>query len=171
MYITTKKQRGFTLVETLLYTAGLLVLLGAIVSFLFYLNDWYRNATLEPRADRAGIELIDKIIKDVRAGEIVAGDSVLGSDNGTLSLSGYTNGLPITRYFTLNNGRIEYQENGGATDEISPADMTVSRFRLVQLTTPLSSGIHVDIDISFKAKTGTTTKTYSGFSMLRHSYE
>ena len=45
IHMATKKS-GFTLVETLTYGAGLVIILGGMVIFMVYLYDWYRTTTV-----------------------------------------------------------------------------------------------------------------------------
>jgi len=164
-------KRGFTLIETVFYTAGLLLLVAAMVTFMIYMYNWYNNVTIIPRADRAGVNMVDKIVKDLRSGEAVnlAGSS-FESVTGALSIDAVVGGATVTKYFSLDNGKITYKENSGTTQNISPGGMTVSRFYINSTSTPISEAIRFDIDISFNTKTGLQTKTYTGLAVLRQSY-
>ncbi len=166
------KKRGFTLVETLFYIAGLVVLLLVIATLLFYMYEWHRNMTIAPRVDRVGISLVDKIVRDIRAsGTINSAQSSFNTTNGSFSITGTVNSTSVTRKFSLSNGYLTYQQDTGAISYLSPNGMTVTRLYLTSTSSPISSAIKFDIDIAYKTKQGTTTKTYSGFSILRQSYE
>ncbi len=70
----------------------------------------------------------------------------------------------------MSNNRLVYRENGGAIAYLTPSDLAVTRFYLVATSTAISAGVKFDIDIAFPTRTGTSTQTYSGFSLLRQSY-
>ncbi len=170
--LRNNSQRGYTMVETLFYAAGMLVLLAVMTTFLYYMYDWYRNVTIEPHADRAGVQLVDKIIKDIRTGTAInSGQSAFNTTNGALSLSTLVSGAAVTKYFAVSNGRLTYQQNGGTVSYLSPTDVTISRFYITSTSTAISQGIRFDIDISYRLRTGTSTRTYSGFTLLRQSYD
>ena len=160
------------MVETLFYIAGLLVLLTVITITLFYMYNWYQTATLPLRVDSTGSTLIDRIVREVRSSEVVnSSDSVLSSNNGALSITKTANSVSTTTKFALSNGYVTMQLNGGTISNLSPNGMTVTKLYFKNPSTSISSAVRVDIDIAYKTKQGTTTRTFSGFSLLRQSYE
>lgn len=167
-----KNKKGFTLVETLFYIAGLVLLLAVITTIFLYMYDWYRAVTIPPRVDRVGSILIDKISRDIHTSELInSAQSSFNTTNGALSITGIVDSISVTKKFSLSNGYLAYQQDSGSTSYLSPNGMTVSRLYFISTSTPISSAVHFDIDIAYKTKQGTTTKTYSGFSILRQSYE
>ncbi len=169
----TARRRGFTLLETIFYTAGLLILLAVIITFIYFMFDWYQRVTIAPRADRIGVGLVQRITKDLRSGTHVnSAQSFFGVSNGALSFDANVNSGSVTKYFVWGANRLIYQENGGTITYISPSDINISRFLVNSTTTPQSQGIRFDIDITYTSRaTGSVTKTYSGFAILRQSYE
>lgn len=172
MYTKINNKKGFTLIETLFYIGGLVLLLLTISTILLYMYDWYRSVTLAPRVDQVGITLVDKIVKDIHISSVVnAGGSILNSNNGALSLSGTIDSAPVTKRFSLINGCVAYELNGSTATCLSPNGMTATRLNFNQVTSSISTAVRFDIDISYRAKQGTTTSTYSGFAILKQSYE
>jgi type II secretory pathway pseudopilin PulG len=170
MIYTTTKQRGFTLVETLFYLGGLVLLLSIISLTLIYTYDWHRSTTIGSKAEIVGITLVDRIVRDIRGAESVNDESVLLTNNGTLSITSASTTNIIKRFY-ISNDRLTYLKDSEQAIYLSPSGLTVSRFYITELTSPKSSAVKFDIDISYLTKTGTTTKTYSGFGILRQSYE
>jgi hypothetical protein len=167
-----QRSRGFTLVELLIYTAGMVVLVSVIIMIIVQLYGLYRQITIVPRTDRVGLIVVDRIVKDIRSGRSVdLGQSDLGADDGSLYMTTDFFGTTVDKFFDLSNGRITYQEDGGITSFLSPSDVQVTKFRFDQLTTDISQGIRVEIDITFQNGETTTIKEYQGFATLRHSYE
>ena len=164
--------RGFTLVEFLIYTAGLIILVVIIAMIIVQLYGLYRQITIVPRADRVGLIVIDRIVKDIRSGRSVdLGQSDLGVSNGQLYMVTNVSGSTVDKFFDLSEGRITYQEDGGVISFLSPSDMEITKFRFDHIVTAISDSIRVEIDITFQNGDTTVIKEYQGFATLRHSYE
>lgn len=167
-----KANKGFTLVELLIYTAGLIVLVVVLVMLIVQLYGLYRQITIVPRADRVGLIVTDRIVKDIRSGRSVdLGQSDLGVADGQLYMTTNVSGTSVSKFFDLSGGRITYQEDGGTISFLSPDDMTVTKFQFDHVTTDISDAIRVEIDITFQNGNKTVVKEYQGFATLRHSYE
>lgn len=171
MYTTTKKS-GFTLVETLTYGIGLIIILGGVIIFISYLFDWYRSATVPTRADQAGIALVNRISNDIRGANMVNDPaSIYNSQNGAVSLTATSGGFSTTTVYALEGGKITYKANSAATSTASPDDMLISAFYVKKLTTPISTVVRIEISIDYATKAGTTTNMYTGLAVLRQSYQ
>ncbi|MES2314661.1 MAG: hypothetical protein V4524_01860 [Patescibacteria group bacterium] len=165
------KNKGFTLLETIIYAAGLILLLGAMLTLLFTTYNWYRNATIGSRVDQVGTTLADRIERDIRTGQSIdTTNTAFATSSGTLSLNALVNSSNIVKRYALTSGRISYQENSGALQYLSPTDITVTRFYLKDILTGVSEAVKFNIDITYSTKTGTTTRTYSDVSIMRNSY-
>lgn len=166
------KNRGFTLIETLFYIVGLVILLFVISAALIYMYDWYKATTIPAKVDQASITLIDKIVKEIHTSSTInLGYSTFNSSNGALSITGTNNGVTTTRRYALQSGCITYESQNNMIVCISPKNMTITRLYFTNVTSPVSSAVKFDIDIAYKIKQATTTKTYSGFAILKQSYE
>ena len=136
------------------------------------MHDWYRAVTITPRVDQVGMTLVDKIVKDIHSSATIdSGSSTFGVTNGSVSLTGSVNSVDVNKKYSIVNGCIAYQQDSGTKSCISPNKMTVTRFYLTEIDSPISKAIKFDIDISYSTKQGTTTKTYSSFAILKQSYE
>jgi Tfp pilus assembly protein FimT len=168
---TSKKTQGFTLVETLTYGVGLIIILGGMTTFIFYLYDWYRSATIPTRADQIGIDLIGRISNDIRAANSVNDSgTVLNVQGGAISVTTSGGAISTTTVYTLQNGVMKYKVNSNATTSVSGTDVWVSGFYVKKLTTTNSDIVRIEIDIDYRTKTGTTTNVYNGVAVLRQSY-
>ncbi|MEN9912621.1 MAG: hypothetical protein RLY66_29 [Candidatus Parcubacteria bacterium] len=166
------KRAGFTLVEVLVYTAGLVLLLGAMATSLVYMNNWYQRSTIGPRVDRVGSSVIDRIVRDIRSGDAINGSqSLLEVSTGALSLSYTSESGSGTTYSALQSGRVIHRIDSGSTEYLSPEDMTVSRLYFKQIITQESRAVRVEMDITFSIKDEVQTRTYSSVAILRNSYE
>jgi hypothetical protein len=169
------EQRGFTIVEVLVYAAGMALLVGAICGFLFYMYGWYRTATISPRIDQAAITLATRLEGDLRSGSSIS-SIVQDTANGTVSIISAANSVSTTTVYTLSNGRVTWQQNGGSVIYLTPADLDVTGFYLHQINnvvsgTAISTAVRFEIDIAYAGKNGTTTDAYSALAILRESYQ
>jgi len=172
IYIQIKNNKGFTLVETLFYIAGLVLLLLTISTIFIYSYKWYSIMTIEPRVNSSGIIAVDRITKEIHDYEDVDTiNSVLNNDNGVLVITNTVNTNTFTKRFYIQNGCIYFLQESGVGGCITPNGMTVSKLRFARLTNSLSSAVTFDIDISYKTQQGTTTKTFGSFAILKQSYE
>lgn len=170
--IINSKQEGFTIVELLIYIAGMIILLTVIFGFIVQLYRLYQEITLPPRADRVGLITVDRIIKDIRSGQnIDLAGSDMGVADGAILINSLESGVSVEKFYYLDSGRIAYQEDDGDVDYLSPSDLNVTNFRFDQLLTGVSQGIRVDLEITYTSRDGVSTKEYNGFSIMRQSYD
>lgn len=165
--------RGFTLVETLIYAAGTVLLLAVIVTAIYYADNWYGVATISPRVDQTGVSLADRLMGDIRAASSTnSASSAFNSPNGALSLNVMTSSATSAiRRYAIAGGRVTYSENGAAASYLTPANVYVSGLTFSQITTPVSSAVHFTLRLDFSARNGTTTNTYSGAGIMRNTYK
>lgn len=165
------KNKGFTLVETLIYAVGMVLLLGVIASLVYYMYNWYQYATISSKVDQVGLTIMDRVVKDIRTGkDIDFGQSVFNNANGVIDVDAKVGGSIISKKFSVQNQRIMYQENGGTAEYLTPPNMSITSFYLKNITASTSKSVHIDLQITFNTRSGTNTHSYSGLSVLRSSY-
>jgi len=166
------KNKGFTLVETLVYAIGLVLLIGVMTGLMYYMYNWYQYATISSKVDQIGLTLIDRIVRDIRTGnDIDLAQSSLNSNSGSIYIYSKVNGVSVPKKFSLSNGRVQYEENGGSAQYLSPANMTVSRLYFKDINSLISKSIKVELQITFNTRSGTITHDFNGLSIMRTSYK
>lgn len=169
---TNTTQKGFTLLELLIYVAGMLALGAVMIVLIVQFYGLYKEIVSIPRSDRAALLVIDRLTKDLRAGDDIDSiESDFLTPNGAIEFASLDNGDTTTKRYFLENGVVKYQENGGPEQVITPKDLYVSNFNLALVATDVSKAVRISMEIQFQANGGTTTKAYSGFAILRESYE
>jgi type II secretory pathway pseudopilin PulG len=169
----SEKNKGFTLVETLIYVIIVVLLIGAIAGFLYYTISWYRAVAIPSRVNQVGTVIMGQIESAIRSGKIInTGQSILGSNNGALSINMLTSTTTtIDRRYFISNNRVAYMDNTGEIQYISPTDVKIADLYFDYLVSPVSSALHFIIDIPYLTKSGPATSTFSGFTTLRNSYQ
>ena len=171
MYSTTKTTRGFTFVETLTYGTGIIIILGGIVAFLFYLYTWYRSATIPTRVDAAALTLMNQIATDIRVGNTLNDSgSIYNSANGQVSVTTSSGANSTTTIYYLENGKIRSKIGSNATTTVSAGDIWISGFYVKKLSTPNSMAVRLELNLDYFLNKATTTNTYTDLAILRQSY-
>lgn len=155
----------------MIYAVGVVLLIGTLAGFMFYMYNWYQYATVSSKVDQLGLTLVDRIVRDVRSGSnIDLAQSSFDTANGAIFINTKVGGVATTKEFLLSSGRVQYRENGGTAQYLSPANMSVSRLWFTNLPTPISKAVRVELEITYDTKSGAVTHGFNGLSILRQSY-
>ena len=168
----TAKSKGVTLVETLIYSAMAAIILGILGMMFIQIYGLYKDITIEPKTDRSILLTVDRILKDIRSGQdINLENSVFGTTSGELYISAVEDAIIVNKFYKLENGQIIYQEDGGDENPLTSADVEITKLQFEYLTTGISEGVRVEIDVTFEKDEQIEIKEYEGFAILRQSYE
>lgn len=171
----SSKNKGFTLVETLVYAFGLVLLLGTMTGFTYYMYNWYQFATASSKIDQVGLTVLDRIVRDIRSGvnyDSGVGQSSFGVNDGSITVNTNDNGVTaIKKYSLSSNNKVQYQQDGGTTQDVSPDNVVISKLLFRNISTSLPSyAVRVEIEITFNARSGTITREFDDLAILRQSY-
>jgi hypothetical protein len=132
----------------------------------------YREIVAVPRADRTALLLVDRITKEIRsANQIDAIHSQFGSTSGVLDLDSIVNGVTTQKKFYVENGIAKYQEDSDTPIHLSSEEFNVTNFNFALVQTPISEAVRFTLELEFQTRNATETKSYTGFAILRESYE
>ncbi len=169
---TNRTQKGFTLLELLMYVAGMLALGAVMIVLIVQFYGLYKEIISIPRADRTALLIMDRLTKDLRAGDDIDPiESNFLTTNGAIEFASIDDGDTTTKRYYVENGLVKYRENADAAQNITPKDLYVSNFNLALVTTDVSEGVRITMEIQFQGNNGTDTRAYTGFAILRESYE
>ncbi len=168
----TSKEKGFTLIELVVYVSGLVILMAVMVAIIFQFYVLYKEIIAIPRADRAGLLIVDRLTKEIRSGDqIDTINSIFNSTDGVIEFDVEDSGTTQSRRFYVDDGIIKYSENGANGVSLSPKDLYVSNFYFTFVPTSVSQAVKFNLELQFMTRNGTETKAYTGFSILRESYD
>jgi hypothetical protein len=170
--INKKINRGFSTIELLIYSVGMVTILSVIFYLIMNMYSYYRLLTIEPRVNRIGVIVLDRVAKEIRTGRSIdLSQSQFNITTGNIFINAKSGSINTTKQFNYENGRITYRENLGTINFLTPKDMSVSRFYFNHLKSPISEGVRIELDITYQVNKETLTKKFNGFIILRHSYE
>ena len=148
----TFHEKGFTLIEILVYAAITAIVTSVIVLFLVSsLNAYNKSQALQNTLNNTN-DSLKFIIDEIRyAGSVYTLTSVFNSDNGQLSLetlqnapSGENSGFTD---FYLDNGRIYRKREGYAAMPITSERVFITKLRFSQFgTTGVNDSIAVEVN-------------------------
>ncbi len=170
-----ESNRGFTLVELLVYIALCAFLLIGIVNSMLILTDAYRTVSNARKIERSAITLMDRIIREARRSTgINAG--AFDVPNGSVTLEAGSSTSPYIT-FALQNNRAVVTEDGD-TSPLTDSDVIVeslvfSRYPLYNVQFATSS---VLLKVDFTLTSGSTShaltsRSFYGSAILRGSYD
>ncbi|HEY0964847.1 MAG TPA: hypothetical protein VGE31_03550 [Candidatus Paceibacterota bacterium] len=161
------KTQGLVLIEMLIYIVISVVLIAITTYFILSAYHLYSDTTVRSQADRVGASIMNQIVRETREGVAIASaSSTFNTPSGAVTIT--TEGADVE--FFLSNGRLMWEE-GASSLALNPDTHTVTHFYLTQLTTPVSTGVRYEIGITYQTRAGSETRYYTGFSILRQSYE
>lgn len=165
------KQKGFTLIELVIYMAGMLALGSVLILMITQFYGLYREVIAVPRADRTGLILVDRITKEIRSATAIdVINSQFDTTSGVLALTVVNNGVNTNKTFYVQDGVVRLQD-GGSLVNLSTSDFVVTNFNFNFVPADVSQAVRFTLELQFESREGLQTKQYSGFAILRESYE
>lgn len=167
-YLPSTGQKGFTLIETLVYIAVLVLIGIAIVMTYLSLDAVLLRNEVERELTSTAEFTLERMLREIReADSIDAGLSTLGSSPGRLTLETTS----TTTTFSVSGGRVYVSVNGTSVGPLTPSNVTVQSliFRRYQSADTLM--IRIGLSLRTQNKFATTVRTYYTSAVLRGTYE
>lgn len=166
------KKEGFTLIETIFYTAIIAVVSIVIVGAILTMATTFYNLRVSKNLNSAAISSIERMAREIKASESVGMASVFDSSPGYLKLNAIDiNGNPKTTEFLLEDGSLKIKNNGGTAEILTPQNINVSNliFRQVVASSTIKA---VKMEIEFRATLNNNSQKIEKFydtALLRAS--
>lgn len=167
------RDRGFTLLEIIIYVAMLAILLISAVQLVLISS----KIVLGTRSERAifstGEGAMETLVREVRqASEVIPSSSNFGVNPGTLVLrTTQAPGGPtvITRTFSLSSERL-IKNDGGADEFLTPPEARIKSLFFWHSATSTSDAIKIEMTIEAGDSRNLVTKKFYGTAVLRAKY-
>lgn len=164
-----KMERGYTLIEIVVYIA-MLSLVSIVVVNSFIVSISSSKVAFEKRnLLEAGTIAMDRITREIRmADTVVDANSTFDSDPGILEISSTdSSGDTRTIRFQVDSGEMSMYENGSFYGSISGDKVTVNSLFFRKIIT--SSGVAIKIELSVLGNEGRVANFYNTVA-LRGAY-
>jgi hypothetical protein len=146
MFTTTKLKlnKGFTTVELLFYTFGMAIVLSAIFFLIINLYSFYRQISVESKINSEAVIIMRKVVNDLRSGtSIDLGTSNFNQDNGRVVIISNNEIEATSKKYELRENRILYQINSEVETFLTPENISITKFHLSHLESPVSAAIKI----------------------------
>ena len=165
------QEKGFSLVEVLIYSGMLILITFFIVQSIIALVKSHSKVVLDRSVEYSSEAAINKIIGEIKnASSVNTGSSSFGTNPGTLSLNGTENSVSYTIAFSVQNGAIVFSKDGGVSVPLTSSDVSVTSMIFKIASTTNSIAIKVDATIYGTKRDYSKTLNLSDFAILRGSY-
>jgi len=158
-------KRGYTLVETLIYAALFVVLMGAIVNSTLLLSSSYQAIRSVKNTQNAALSAMDQMTRYIRAAESIDGTGTFyNASSSAVMLTSVDEGGDIhTVRFYRSNNRIMMDKDGSVFGPLTQNAVSVNSFVLRPIDTGNSIGVKIELEINGEYFYNTV--------MLRGSYQ
>lgn len=164
----TLRKRGFSLVETLVYLAVMVLMVTACIGIFSSLNTILARNAVERELTTSASVTLERMLRDLRAADIVdLTPSTFNVSPGTLTL---VQGTTTTAY-TLTGGSVFVTVNGASPYPLTGDQVTVDSLVFSRYATSTIELVRVALTLSTHAKAASSTRTFYTSGVLRGAYE
>lgn len=166
--ILNRRQKGFSLIETVIYVSLLAIILVVLINTIFTMNRLYRYLNLSRHIQTSAITALDRMVRDIRDAESVnVGASTLGTSPGVLTLNTTTSSNnPQTFQFFVSNGVLIVKQDEVDIGPLTLSDVVVDNLIFRHIVTGVSKAVKIEMTL----KAGTSTANFYATAVLRDSY-
>ena len=166
-----KKQKGITILETLLYSALLSLLLFAIVGSTASIIRTHRRVYLNRTLESSAVFAMERMAREIRlANSVNAGLSSFGANPGILVIGGGQDDIPYTMVFDAPLGRVRITKNGVDSGDLTSDKVAVSELTFKYLDSVNSKGVKITLELQGTYGQESKTIRLEDFVVLRGSY-
>ncbi|MDO8565087.1 MAG: prepilin-type N-terminal cleavage/methylation domain-containing protein [bacterium] len=164
-----QKQRGFSLVEMLVYITVLVFMLVIIIQVVVSLTKSDRIIKSLRNIENSAVLGIERISREMREAESInVGESILGTHPGKLVLqSTDQSGNPRTVEFYLSSGQLILKENAVVLGPLTGSDAEITGLIFNRFSGTNSEGVRVEMTIESGTSTAYRTKKFYSTSIIR----
>ena len=162
-----KSNKGFTLIEMLVYMALLILISTAAVASLISMSDMFQQQKAQQLVTRNATVVLERFLSDMRVADAVDYfDSTLTIHPGKIA---FIYGATTTSY-SMVGGVIETDVDGSVS-ALTDSSVTVDQLRFYVHDNTVTELARIVMTLSATAGTITHTETFSVGAVLRGSYE
>ena len=164
-----QSQRGFSLVEMLVYIGILVFMLAIVIEVVLSIGGSDKIIRAHRNIDTSATLALDRIGREARgADSIVVASSVLGSNPGRLVLMTQNgSGTPRTVEFYVSGGQLILRENGVDTGALTASDATVSNLVFRRFASSTVEGIRTEMSLTSGTTSNFMSETFYSSVLLR----
>jgi hypothetical protein len=164
----TDKSGGYSLVETIFYTAILSLFFVLIVNAIISFTRPYREILALRYLEQSALDSVERMTRDIR--EATAVDttySIFGTNPGVLIFTTTSGGTSTTTRYYLDTGVLKQDINSVYFGPLSSNKTSVSNLVFRHLTNSVSSAIKIEMTLETTIGSITKSKNYYSTVVLK----
>ncbi len=169
-----RAERGFTLIELVVYIGILAVVALVVTNSILILNRTLASFRLERRVISSGETAMRRITRELRLANDIHASSTLGVSPGVLSLASQESEEDSTAkdvMIYVSGGELILRRATSSAAALTASGVTVTNLTFRQITNgTVSKAVKVELTLSSSAGSASTTKNYYTTAGLRGSY-
>lgn len=164
----SRTQRGFSLIEMLVYLSLLIVITAVGISTILSFSDTFTRYQAEKQLTLQVRGALERMVADIRnATAVDVAASALGTSPGTLELLA----VGTAQTYTLTDGAVTVAVDGGTPSVLTGAGVTVDGLTFTHYESVSTELVRVAVTATASAGEVTVTETFYTSAVLRGSYE
>jgi type II secretory pathway pseudopilin PulG len=169
----SQKQKGYTLIELLVYITVLSFMMIVVVGSLLGISRVYRKVRIVELVHSNISSSVETISREIRTSTSAdTGSSTFDSTSGVLKLNSVDlNGASKTVTFSLSSGQVVMLEDGVSLGPITSSNATVTEMYFEHLDQASSEAVKFYITISVGTGEFQKTETFYDTVVMRGSYD
>jgi hypothetical protein len=163
------KNKGFSLVEVLVYISILTLVLSIIIGSLITMAQIQERVIAGKAVDRSAVVALDRLLREVRLSDSVDTiNSVFNVSESILSVEREGVSGPLM-FYVLND--VFYLEKEGETYRLINENVTVENFFVKRVNSGESEAVRVNLVLSYPYSDGSVEQSFYVTAILRGSLE
>jgi len=152
-----KKQKGFSLVETLIYIGIMTVILFTLISLISSASRTYLFLKSSRNIERSAINVMDSLNDRVSmSSKIDIPNTAFNNATGSIALISYDGAVSTTTKIYLSNGQVLLSQNNVVLGPLTLSDVRVTNLTFRNMTNSTFNGFKIEMTID----NGTSSEKY-----------
>ncbi len=169
--VGSQSERGFTLVEMVVYAAVLGVLSVLAINSMLIMTQAYTSLRASRDLNASATAVLERMTREIRSASGIDAASVLGANPSDLVLDTKdASGGATTIEFYLQNGLINVKEGGVAKGSLMTSSTQAGNFIVRMMSGTNSKAVKIDLTITATRGTKSKTRNFYNTVVLRGSY-
>lgn len=166
----TKKNKGDSLIETIIYVSLMALLIGVIATVTNMLLVANSVVKATRRVENSSIAFSDKMMREIRAASSATLVTSYPYDNDELTLTIPTGSGNRTSRFYRSGDRVMVDDNGTQTGPITLSNMQVTSLHFKIMSTTTSQAIKYEVVMEGPTSTPDVSEKFYGTAVMRGFY-
>jgi len=163
--------RGFSLIEVLIYLALLVLLSSVVVGIVLSLSNTFYNIRANRALETGAIATLERMALEIRnADSILLSGSILNTSPGELEVIQNIDETSQNIRFYVDEGNVNVSIDGGEGSTLFPSAVSVDSLIFRRVVNGVSEGVRIELSLQSVVGRISLTKLFTDFVILRGSY-